>query len=220
MKKSQNIPFNIGEINFSINNKRSRGTASLIKGENNVLISTAGHCIYDWENKKIYNDIFLKFQGKKILIKEVILHKGWTEDAIVDYDTAFLVPDYTLLNKLKMDPLTPLFNYSYTTDCHILGFENKLFKSSFKHKLVATFKDHIYNSNLIGATIKFKSGVSGGPWIREHNQEKYQIANTSLSFKEHKNILWGAYWGNEIKKMYSVANGSNFFTDNIIKITL
>ncbi|ELJ9287059.1 trypsin-like serine protease [Staphylococcus pseudintermedius] len=220
MIKSQTIPFNIGNINFSIGNKHSRGTASLIKGETNVLISTAGHCIYDWENKKIYDNIFFYFQGKKILIKEVILHKGWTEDGIVDYDTAFLIPDYKFLNKLQMDPLIPLFNHSHTTNCHILGFENKLFKSTFKHKLAPTFKDYIYNSNLIGASIKFKSGTSGGPWIIKHNHNKYQIANTSLSFKNHKNILWGAYWGDEIKKMYSIANGSKIFTNNIIKITL
>lgn len=188
-------------VNIVLMNKNFKLSAKgfLLKKNNNFILTTAAHCVYDYYSSQFFDSIYFKHNKEKIMISKAFVHKKWIEDGILDYDVAFLEIDNTE-NLKNIFNIEPLFNMSHKNDYYLL--RNKIFKKKkIVHRL--SFRDYIYDSSLKGIKLKTKVGDSGSPWLVYKNGKIYQNSNTSLSFNNYKNITWGPDWGEEIKNLYT-----------------
>lgn len=207
----------LGKVEFWLNEKdRSLGSGSIVQSINSSLIvATAAHCIYDWENKKFFERVsFLPYlEGFKVSYKPVlaVIPSEWSE-GIVDYDTGFLVFSSTFLESVNyQEHAVPIaFNLPRNMEYTALGFQNilKPSKKPFISRGIA-HEDRYKNSTLQGMKSKGKSGMSGGPWFTQYDGRYVQNTLTSLSMKSVKHTLWAPYWGNLIEIAYMVATGES-----------
>lgn len=213
----------LGKIEFWIDRKRSLGSGSIVEVKSNkLIIATAAHCIYDWKSKKFYEKVFFlpyvdNFKIKLTPIKAIV-PRLWTEQAIVDYDTGFLVIN---LNDPNLDyrnfAIPVKFNLPRCLNYLVMGFQNKIIPS--KKPLICENKAHpdtYNNSTLQGISSKGKSGMSGGPWITYYEGEYVQNSVSALTFRSIKNKLWGPYWGEEIEAAYLVASIDRLEDYNVV----
>ncbi len=204
----------LGKVEYWTEGKRSLGSGSLVKSSNYAVVATAAHCVFDWVNNEFNQDISfypyvlnLKFSYSPT---EIILPKIWVEQSAVEYDTAFLVfaPDTMKEFNYQKLALPVAFNLHKNMNYTIHGFPNRFWPSKKAHfdsgKAVS---DNFYNSSLQGISSKYKSGMSGGPWVTFHEGKAIQNSTTSLSIRGNKNVLWGTYWGDTIQRAYQVATG-------------
>lgn len=208
-KKDEIIQMSTGLLEFYVKGKKMVSSASVINGNRIPIIVTAAHCIYDWY-AKTYSEriVFIDSKKQRYEIDKVFMRKEWINEGIVDYDTAFL----TLKNSFNMEInklVQPVFNLQKEQKFYISSIRKMIFwKISIKMIEGTSFKDFIHDSTLIGVRGNLKSGSSGGPWLIEYKNAIYQNSNTSLSFKQNKKIIWGPFWGPEIKDIYiSSING-------------
>ncbi|AFQ16818.1 MAG: trypsin-like serine protease [Lactobacillus sp.] len=208
-KKDRIIQMSTGLLEFYVKGKKMVGSASIINGKGIPIIVTAAHCIYDWY-AKTYSEriVFIDSKKQRYEIDKAFMRKEWINEGIVDYDTAFL----TLKNSFNMEInklVQPVFNLQKEQQFYISSIRNRIFlKNSLKLIEGTSFQDFVHDSTLIGVRGNLKSGSSGGPWLIEYENAIHQNSNTSLSFKQNKKIIWGPYWGSEIKDIYiSSMNG-------------
>ncbi|KMK76542.1 trypsin-like serine peptidase [Alkalihalobacillus pseudalcaliphilus] len=201
----------LGKIEFYRNNGKSYGSASLVDGGNGsfIVVATAAHCLFDWEDKIFYNPVyFIPFNGKsrkRIKAKRAVIPNGWIKDAIVDYDTAFVVCE---IDEVMEKGYPVQFKLEKGLEYKVYGFRDSIFKNNKPY--ISTGKAELdlqYSSTLQGISSKGKGGMSGGPWLIEKNGAYIQNSLTSMSLKSKKNMLWGPYWGETIKIAYEVAVG-------------
>ncbi|MFJ8531579.1 trypsin-like serine protease [Bacillus sp. NPDC094106] len=208
-KVEEIIQTSTGLLEFYKKGNKMISNAAIINGNGIPIIVTAAHCIYDWYTKT-YSERMVFINGKKqrYEIDRAFMRKEWINEGIVDYDTAFL----TLKNSFDMEMnklVQPVFNLQKEQKFYISSIRNRFFGGNSMKVIEGTsFKDFIHNSTLIGVRGNLKSGSSGGPWLIEYENAIYQNSNTSLSFKQNKKIVWGPFWGPEIKDIYiSSING-------------
>ncbi|HDR6318170.1 TPA: trypsin-like serine protease [Bacillus thuringiensis] len=216
-KKDEIIQMSTGLLEFYVKGKKMVSSASVINGNRIPIIVTAAHCIYDWY-AKTYSEriVFIDSKKQRYEIDKVFMRKEWINEGIVDYDTAFL----TLKNSFNMEInklVQPVFNLQKEQKFYISSIRKMIFwKISIKMIEGTSFKDFIHDSTLIGVRGNLKSGSSGGPWLIEYENAIYQNSNTSLSFKQNKKIIWGPFWGPEIKDIYISSINGVELNENII----
>lgn len=201
----------LGKVEFWINGKKSFGSGSLIQTRNFPIVATAAHCIYDWESKYFYESLsFLPFSTSfktKLRPYAAVIPKIWSEKAIVDFDTGFLLfNSFSNIENYTKYTIPAVFNIPRELNYIVAGFQNRIFPSK---KPTANFgkanQDFHRNSTLQSVKSKGKNGMSGGPWLTKHKGVYIQNSVSSLSFKSQKNLLWGPYWGETIEATFKVA---------------
>ncbi len=205
----------LGKVEFWIEGKKSLGSGNLVRSSNYPVVATAAHCVYDWKKKSFYENISFSlyidnFQEQHYPVA-IVVPRYWTEQNAFEYDTAFLIFEASAMSKYDTYhiALPVAFDLPKNLEYSLYGFPNKFLPS----KKVAFDSgkaqvDDYYHSSLQGIPSKRKSGMSGGPWVFYKNGEFIQNANTSLSINKRKNILWGTYWGDIIRRSYQVAIGA------------
>lgn len=114
-KVNQTIKNCIGMIEFYYKGKKTPCSGSMMYTENTVLIATAAHCIYDWREKRFYDEIYfrpniLKLKRKYRII-QAFVPRIWAESAAIEYDTGFLKIEDAIKNDLECEiiSISPIF---------------------------------------------------------------------------------------------------------------
>lgn len=193
--KKQNYPF--GKLIFTINGKKFKAMASIVYYQNTPMVITAAHCVFDWFTQEYCESIYFSKGKRKIKLNKAFLMRDWIENGTLDYDTACLnienITDFNLPIKVE-----PVFNLR-TMQNYIITYQNFGILKTTKQ---CSFKDNINHSSLLGVNLKVNTGSSGGPWLIQKSNIIYQNSNSSFSFEDYKNIIWGPYWGNEIRDLF------------------
>lgn len=207
----KNILNCLGKIEFKVKGRKSFGSASIVQTDTMLIVATAAHCLYDWENQCFYDNVsfypYLDNLKTKLNPVSATIPKIWADQGALDYDTGFLVFD-CFPDKYRQYAIPAEFNLSRELHYLVIGFENRIIPS--KNPSISYGKarhDFHKNSTLQGINSKGKSGMSGGAWITKYKGNYIQNSVTSFSYKSVKNTLWSPYWGKTIESVYRVAIG-------------
>lgn len=189
------------------------GSGSLVVSNNQKIVVTAAHMIYDWHLKKYSKEVFFtpyKKNAMKIRPIKAILPEAWISSGVIDYDTAFLVFESQAFAEIadQVTEMPVIFDVERGLEYELYGF-GKRFNQKPQYSQGKAQDDSFHHSTLQGVASKGKRGMSGGPWYTKIDGVIYQNSVTSLLFRSAKGLLWGPYWGRMIKKAYDYAVGNS-----------
>lgn len=198
----------IGMLSYRIDSSRyigkRKGYGNLIRIENNIVIVTAAHCVYeigiDRFNTNITFSTIYGHLNDCIPIETAIIHKNWGVNHKIESDTAFLIPKkksfditryYKIASSIKVNSQ---FNDEEIMIAFMKGIVNKRIEciNSLGNK------GQVYGNKMIGISFKGGQGLSGSPWFYHENGEWKQVTLTSSMLRSQRNMLWGPEWGKDV----------------------
>jgi len=174
--KMSNPPYNrIVKLYANYHDVTIKGTAWFVS--KNVLV-TAGHCVYDTEERKSWaRIIFIKFNDKIIKVSTIITNLVWVNHGLREYDYGFLILD----EKINIDPFRYGFPLENTEEIVICGYPGD--KSNglrlYQAKGAYTIKDE-----LISYLISTNHGQSGSPIV---SHETKTVVGMHTTGGKHEN---------------------------------
>lgn len=226
--KREQIVKSIGWLEYRVDDKhyvgKRAGCGNIIKRGEQVMISTAAHCVYEVGINKFNKDIF--FHGitdsleNPLKVSRVIIHKKWALDHSVQYDTAFLEIEDSLDNsELKKNAVDVLFNVQSDAKLHICAAKKNIIGVRTIIHTAFGIQEQQMLPNMIGVKCSGGLGMSGGPWLINSGEELVQCSLTSMKMHSRKGFLWGPYWGKEMENMLNSAitkdNDENLIIHNL-----
>ncbi|CAD5901012.1 conserved hypothetical protein [Carnobacterium maltaromaticum] len=214
----------IGKVIFFSGNKKYAGTGNIIYIDaKKIIIATAAHCVYDYEQCTFFSNISFYTDDikEKVEVDKVFVNKSWVECGDLDADYAFMTilkksVNVDFMNDLECTP--PLFELGRGKTYSVHGIPNRfVIKEKIKTYMGHAIEDNYRHSNMQGVQAKAEVGVSGGPWLIDIDGTLYQNSNSSATFSEVEGILWGPYWGNECKAVYETSLNENMISNLVIE---
>lgn len=202
---------NMGKLKFGHEKFDQIASASILSSSKHLVIATAAHCAYDWQQNQFYKKlVFIPYLGgekQQYKVVAVAIPKLWIDLAAVEFDTCFLLLEerFTEEYDKKLYGLIPQFNIPMKRNYIISGIRLIPFLKMPYITISQSFEDKYQNSTLIGVKCRRKLAMSGGPWVTFYQGKYVQNSVTSLSMNHVKNVLWGVYWGDVIKKTFEAA---------------
>ncbi|MFG3252343.1 trypsin-like serine peptidase [Streptomyces sp. NPDC048172] len=205
-----------GKLFVTIEGKRTACSADAVTSRNRSTVITAGHCV-KWETWH-ENLVFVPgyHDGKapygKWKVRKALTTPQWEKGQDLDYDAAAVVVaprgGKRLTDVVGGQGLS--FNGAYGEAAYSFGFP--LEPPYDGEKLIycsgGSFKDPTGYSSAHGMSCNQTPGSSGGPWFQsfdERTGKGLQMTVNSFSYSHIPGLLFGPYFGDEIRAVYERA---------------
>ena len=196
-------------------------SAAVIPSKSADLIVTAGHCIYDIDTKKWYNNnnwVFVPaysnnyrpygtWPARSFTMKQAYMSGDY------NYDVAFVA-----LSKLNQQSIQSTvgsqgigFNQPRSARMYSFGYPGNLDNGEYLKSCLANAQASQYTSNSYigqGLPCNMGHGCSGGPWLQNVDDSTgvgYVTSVNSFMIDGIPNVLNGPYFEDNIKSLYDQA---------------
>lgn len=218
VSRSSSIPSTVGKVFFVKNGKNYSCSGSVVVALNRDMVSTAGHCIFDYDTKTwASNLIFVpKYtSGSRPfgswVWREMVSMKGWTDYKDYNYDVGFVLL-YTNANKEHVQQYTGALgmtkNWKKEAWINAFGYSKNMNGGETMSTCAATSTSDVGNaSNFYGIKLScgMTGGSSGGPFIQQHDTTTrlgYQVSVISFTVENQPGYIYGPYFNDDVWNLY------------------
>lgn len=202
----------VGKVFYTLKGKDYTCSGNVVASANKDLVATAGHCVNagpgeyatNWQFVPAYQDGAAPHG--EWTARKLTTTSQWAKVGDISFDTGF-----ALLNPLNGKHAADVvgtsgvaFNgargqaytlYGYPTEPPYDG--EKLETCAGKAK-----NDPTGATTSQGVSCAMTEGASGGPWLLGSGSAGKQNSVSSFGYGVEPNVMYGPYWGNEIKAVY------------------
>ncbi|CAF3592473.1 unnamed protein product [Rotaria socialis] len=214
--RSSTLPSAVGKFFFEMNHADYVCSASVVIADNQDMLLTAGHCVYDFDTQSWgENFIFVPryTSGSRPLgswvWRKVATLNGWRQYEDYDYDVAVVLVE-TNSNGEHIDEFTGSLgmtsNWKKHAFVNVFGYPVRINNGQTMSMCTGTTSASALNGfNGVELPCRLGGGSSGGPWIQEYDTGKrngYQTSVVSFGFGDRPNISFAPYFGDSIWNFY------------------
>jgi V8-like Glu-specific endopeptidase len=203
----------VGKVFFTGSDGRNYAcSASALNSDSKQLAITAGHCVHggrdgDWATNWVYYPRYREGDTPMgaFPAKTLTTFDDWKDNSDFRRDVAMVITYPT--DQGKLVEVTGghglSWNYSHTEDVDVVGYPRNHNEGEVQHFCWGTTSRYGWFDPRISLKCGFQPGSSGGPWLREYDEEsEIGKVNGVTSTIDSNDVNASAYFDDAVAQMY------------------